>query len=117
LVEALRGEADPREALRRTPAEAPEPARLAGRRVADLTGLRMPHARPGMAAPNLEHMRMAGEKRRHPVEAVTAEIHQASAAREPLLERIEHRLGPVLGVAPGQQDAIAEEKRAFLMVQ
>ena len=84
-VEALGREADAAELLRRPAAMLPDAAQLAGRGVVDLAGLRRPHARAAVAAADLEHVRLLGMQRGHPVEAVAAEVHQPAAALDEAL--------------------------------
>src|SRR4029077_16187017 len=75
-VKALRRHADADELLRRPAAIAPEPARLSGRRVVILARRTAPRAGAAPAATDLDHVRPRRADRRHPEEAVAAEIHE-----------------------------------------
>src|SRR5262249_2674264 len=94
-VEALRGEADADQALRRPAAAAPEAARLAGEAQMQLARMRLPGAGSGLAAADLDDARQLRVEGGAPVEAVAAHIDQTSALVEPVLNGVEHGAGMI----------------------
>src|SRR5262249_13653505 len=105
-VEALRDEAHAADRVRRPVVPPPQAAVLAGRRVVVLAGTLGPGAHAALGAAPLDQ---AGRRLRigdAPVEAVAAEIHQAPAAVEIGLQRVEHLHGIVFRVAAGHHHAV-----------
>src|SRR6185295_8486744 len=78
-IEALCRESDTEKLLRRHAAEAPQPAGLTSETVIVLARRALPMLR-AVAAPHFDEATRPID-RRHPVEAVAAEIHQPAAAR------------------------------------
>src|SRR5688572_27966142 len=87
-VESLRREPDAEKLLRRHPAEPPQPARLASQAVIVLARGALPVLGP--IAPADLDVAACGVHRRHPVEAVSSEIHHTPAPVQISSQTIEH---------------------------
>ena len=81
VVEALGGEPDPGNPLRRAPPPAPKAARLPRRAVKQLTRSTIPGA-DSMGTTDLHDVRPVPGEGGHPVESVAAHVHQAPALIE-----------------------------------
>ena len=116
-VEALRGEPDAEQPLRRAALVAPQRAELAVRREVVLAGRRLVRPRAGLGAADLHHVRLLGVVRDDPVEAVAAQVHHAPAAGDVGLDRVELGQRHVLRVAAGQHHAVRREQLDALAIQ
>ena len=117
VVEALGGEADARELLRRAAAQAPQPAALRRGRVVQLARPRLPRAHAGLALAHLHQPGLALAVRDDPVEAVAAHVHEPAALADVALQRVERPLRPVLRVRARDDHRVGVEQRAALAVQ
>src|SRR5262249_4050347 len=109
-VESLRREPDTDQAVRRSPAVAPDTAEFAGGSVGVLAAFRFPGSGPAPAA-ELDQVRTFRIDGGDPVEPVAAEVHQAATGGEVAFQGVEHLPRPVLGVAAGNEDLVAIEQR------
>ena len=117
VAEALGGETDPTEQVRRTPDATPQSAVLATPLVVGLAGLRHPGSRTVFGPPHLHHALMVAIEGDAPVKAVTAHVEKAAALLQPTLESVEHSRRPVLGVGTGHDGAIATQELASLLIE
>ena len=82
-----------------------------------LAGQRLPHADPALGSADFQRIRHILRRLGAPVEAVAAEIHQAPALAEIILERLHHAFGMVLRMLRGDDDAIGRQRGNTLGVQ
>src|SRR5438034_5492776 len=107
---ALGGEANPDHPLGRPAAQTPQPAALTGRAVVLLARLGFPGSRARGAAAQLDDVRPRRIDRRHPVEAIAAQVHQPPTVLEIVHVRAVHGAGDILGVAAGEHDAVTSQQ-------
>ena len=117
LEQALAGEADAGQALRRPPVAPPQAAELAVERVVVLARLGLPGADATLGATYLQHARHLGVPRDAPVEAVAAEIDEPAAAAGIGLQRVQRAGRVVLRVRAGQHRPVGRQQGGPLLVQ
>ena len=116
-VEPLGSHPDTDEPLRRQAAVSPQPTGLTRRRVKVLAGCASPGAGSPPASTNLDRVWPFRIDRRHPVEAVAAEIHDAATVLQVASKAFEHPRRPVFGVAARDHHAIPAKELETLVME
>src|SRR5262249_27899523 len=98
LEQALRREADAAQRLRRPAVAAPEPAIPPTERMEILARLGGPSANAAFGAPDFQHVRDRGAVGDAPVKAVAAEIGEAAATVDIILQGVQRVRRVIFGV-------------------